>query len=207
MFSSQQETTCCLPKLILSKIMSQITNTVFWKTDSQDREDAIVFRKHLDEILKREHHTPQELNEEEEARHQHRQQATIYAKTQMLNQQTRSLYEAKAVDGLQTAYTIAVADFLNAPDIKEVDLRNYNGMEGDRIRIQVTDDFKVAFVKVSIITQTGALLESGDARQQGDTNDWIYTATADNSAFDGDKILIQASDLPGNLTEKQEFIQ
>jgi hypothetical protein len=186
--------------------MSQITNTVFWKTNSNEREDAIIFRKNLDAILDKVSDNKVSLTKEEEETYQHLQQATIYAKTQMLNKESKALYESKATEDNQTAYTIAVADFLNAPDIKEVDLRGYTGKQGDLIRVQVTDDFKVAFVKVSIITQSGGLLESGEALQQNNSSDWLYTTQADNSHFDGDKILIQASDLPGNVSEKEQPI-
>lgn len=42
-----------------------------------------------------------------------------------------------------SAYSVAVADYFHAPDIKEVDLGGYTGTAGDLISVKVTDDFKV----------------------------------------------------------------
>jgi hypothetical protein len=33
-------------------------------------------------------------------------------------------------------------------------------------------------------------------------NFWIYTATANNESPDGNKIVVSASDMPGNITSK-----
>jgi len=48
------------------------------------------------------------------------QQAIIYGKTQMTDAEAKAGYEAKA-SGMRTAFNVAVADFLHAPDVDEID--------------------------------------------------------------------------------------
>jgi len=182
--------------------MSDIINKVIWKTSDGENASAIVFRRKLEKLFDEfEENTDADNNNEIQ---NHLQQAMIYAKTQMLDSNIKSVYEKGIDNSFKTAYTIAVADFLNAPDISEIDLTNYQGRIGDTIRVKVIDDFKVKFVKINIYNQNGVLLERGHAFNQGDY--WLYTIVKENDNLDGDKIIIQASDIPGNLTEKQQII-
>ncbi|MDR2285937.1 MAG: right-handed parallel beta-helix repeat-containing protein [Prevotellaceae bacterium] len=56
----------------------------------------------------------------------------IYGKSIVTDPQLKELYEAEAKKkkGV-TAYNIAVADYFNAPDIEDVDLKEYAGAAGD----------------------------------------------------------------------------
>jgi len=131
--------------------------------------------------------------------HQERfQQATLYAKAQIRDAASKAEYEAVRTDGGANAYAIAVADFMQAPNIREVDLNAYTGQAGDAIRVRVTDDFRVAGVTVRIENGDGTLVEEGRATADANGLDWRYTATASNASLDGDKITITASDKPGN---------
>jgi hypothetical protein len=65
--------------------------------------------------------------------------------------------------------------------------------------ISAKDDFRVAEVIVSIRTAAGLLVEEGNAVLNPVKRDkWIYTATQNNAALAGSKILVTARDLPGN---------
>ena len=101
---------------------------------------------------------------------------------------------------------MAVADFFHAPDIDEIDVTNYRGAVGDTIRIRATDDFKVKQVHVTISNADGSLVEQGDAVQQANEIDWLYTATTANESTAGDRIVIRASDKPGNITEEEKAL-
>jgi hypothetical protein len=81
-------------------------------------------------------------------------------------------------------------------------LSGYVGKKGDAIRVQATDDFKVAAVRVRIENGDGSLVEEGAAVQQANALDWVYTATATNADLNGDKITIRASDKPGHFDEE-----
>ena len=131
------------------------------------------------------------------------QQAVIYAKAQMADPDSKAAYAEKAAGG-KTAYNVAVADFFSAPDIDEIDLGSYTGAVGDTIRVRATDDFKVTQVVVTIANADGSLVEEGDAVLQPNGLDWVYTATADNPSLEGDRIVVQAIDRPGNVTEEEQ---
>jgi hypothetical protein len=95
---------------------------------------------------------------------------------------------------------------MDAPDIQEIDLTDYSGDPGDTIRIRVTDGFRVEKVLVTITNSNGTQVETGTAVQQDNDVDWVYTATASNTNLTGDKITIQAQDLPGNTSEEERTL-
>ena len=128
------------------------------------------------------------------------QQAVLYGKSVLADPTQKELYETAG----KKAYNVAVADLLNAPKIETINVSNYKGNIGDTISVRVTDDFKVVSVKVIIQNADGSLVEEGNAVQQG--IDWIYTATAQNTDLSGDKIIIQATDTPANLSEKEQIL-
>jgi hypothetical protein len=68
------------------------------------------------------------------------------------------------------------------------------------------DDYQVAQVQVTILNADGSLVEQGDAVKQENEVDWLYTATANNDSTHGDKIVIQATDTPGNIAELEESL-
>ncbi|MDR1172745.1 MAG: hypothetical protein LBL24_09850 [Bacteroidales bacterium] len=129
------------------------------------------------------------------------QQATVYAKIAAGTPGTKELYEgeAKKRRGM-TAYSVAVADYFNAPDIDSVDLSGYTGAAGDEIRIIASDDFAVKSVHVRIGNADGVAVEEGYAVNSV-AGLWVYTATAKNESPAGCKIVVSASDMPGNVTE------
>ena len=130
------------------------------------------------------------------------QEAVIYGKSVLADPATKALYTEKAAVG-QSAYNVAVADYFNAPDIKEVDLSAYTGQVGSTIKVKALDDFKVAKVQVQIAGVDGTLIEEGEAVLQVDGLYWIYTATKLNATPAGDKITVTAWDMPNNSTSKE----
>ena len=133
------------------------------------------------------------------------QQATIYAKSALANPETKQAYKDAANEG-ESAYNVAVVDFMHAPDIEEINLSKYTGKVGDMISITVTDDFKVAEVSVTILNEGGTEVEHDMAQAALGALQWVYTATADNNMLTGDKIIIRASDLPEHITKKEQAL-
>jgi hypothetical protein len=130
------------------------------------------------------------------------QQAVFYGRTVIIAPETKDLYAtaAKKEKG-KSAFNIAVADYCNAPNIDNVDLSEYTGNAGDKIRIIASDNFVVKSVNVRITNADGSLVEEGEAVQNlGNT--WIFTATQVNENLEGDKIVVSASDLPGNVAQE-----
>ena len=133
------------------------------------------------------------------------QEAVIYAKTVLLDNEMKEAYQDKAKEG-QSAYNVAIADFFNAPDIESINLSGYTGQAGQEIVVRAIDDFRVKEVSVDIYNSDGTLVENGNASLSTNGADWIYTTSATNNQVSGDKIVVRASDIPGNLTERQAFL-
>jgi hypothetical protein len=57
---------------------------------------------------------------------EHFQEAVIYGKTVQVTPELKAQYETEVPEG-KSVYQIALADFLKAPKIKEVDVNNYTG--------------------------------------------------------------------------------
>ncbi len=113
------------------------------------------------------------------AQQQHRlkfQEAILCAKSAIADKTTKEAYKAAAKEG-QTAYNVAVADFLSAPYINEIDVTYYNGQPGSYIQLRAVDDFEVREVSVSIQDADGPEVESGAAVLQEGSIWWRYTAT------------------------------
>jgi hypothetical protein len=133
------------------------------------------------------------------------QRAVLYGQRVLENPGLEAEYKAKAKE-LQSAYNVAVADLLHAPNIAEIDVTNYHGHTGDTIRVQVTDDFEVKQVALAIHNSDGSLVEEGEAVRQENVIDWRYTATAENAETSGDRIEIRAYDRPDNLAEEERTL-
>jgi hypothetical protein len=93
---------------------------------------------------------------------------------------------------------VAVQDAFHPPVVTGLITQTYKGTIGDAVVVQVSDNFKVAAVKVSIQNAAGELIEDGAAVKNTDGLNWIYTATAANPNLPGTKITATATDLPGN---------
>jgi hypothetical protein len=169
--------------------------------------DMLVFRqKDGKTIVAKRPVKSKTVSEKQLAQRRRFQEAVFYSYTAVNSPETGEAYKtaAKKSKG-KSASNIAVSDFFNAPDIKKVDLSGYTGAAGEQIRIVVSDDFAVKTVTVSITNADGSLVEEGIALQSIGAL-WIYTTAQNNESLDGDKIVVTASDLPGNVTQEESVI-
>ena len=135
--------------------------------------------------------------------HQNRfQQAVIYARGQAQDPAVQVKYAEEAKTQHLSVFNVILRDFMQAPNIADVDLSQYRGKVGDLIAIRATDDHAVRSVHVKIENSDGSLVEEGDAQQQADPNEWLYAATAKNASLAGDKITVSATDNPGHSVSK-----
>lgn len=150
--------------------------------------------------------TSKRKDSEAQKKHKRRfRAATIYAKNATQDPILKEEYAAKAKPG-QTAYNVALADFLNIPEISELDLKLFNGVKGSKILVQVVDDHLVTEVQISIYDAQGALVEEGQANEASNGLDWIYTTQKAMANPSGGSVFIRASDMAGNTTEHEEVI-
>lgn len=126
-------------------------------------------------------------------------EAVHYAKTTLQNPALAEPYRAEARRTGRRAVDLAVADFRKGPIFGAVDFSGYTGAPDGLLLVQVSDNFRVARVEVSIIAG-GALLESGEARNITGAETWQYMPIAQNPARSNTLIQIAAYDLAGNRT-------
>ena len=92
----------------------------------------------------------------------------------------------------------ALGDWFHPPVIHRVERR------GRTIRVQASDDVRVAGVQVMILDEQGKVIEKGDCealrkdwlRVEGDW--WEYVPTAEG------KVVVEARDLAGNVVRDDE---
>lgn len=167
--------------------------------------DLIVFRQRDGKTIvsaKPEHHGS--LTEAQLQHLHHFQEAVIYAKSVLSDPEKKEAYKHAAKPG-QSAYNVALADFLKAPHIEEIDIAGYDGKPGSKIRVRAVDDFKITAVTLEIHNSDGAVLEQGNAVCDANGLDWIYTATKINDPLTGGKITVKVSDNPGHLVESSKL--
>jgi hypothetical protein len=114
-------------------------------------------------------------------------------------------YQQAAKAARKRACDLAIADFLNPPEINDVDLSGYTGKAGEKIRVKAIDDFEVQSVSVTISQLDGQELESGNALAQpsvkGEPADWVYQTQA-AVAPQTVAVRVTVEDRAGNRTNK-----
>ena len=135
--------------------------------------------------------------EKEQANRNRFKNSTHYAKHAVKDAAIKSNYAAVAKEW-QTAYNVAFQDASYGPEVSGIITKSYAGEIGDVIFIQAKDNFKVIKVYVSIYDGNNDLVEKGEAVDNGDGLNWIYTVTQLNKNVPASKIIVTAYDLPYN---------
>ena len=132
-------------------------------------------------------------------------EAQAYAKGQMEDAVSKAEYQARVNNKTNSAFAVALTDYLKAPKILSVNTENYTGAIGNSIVVRAMDNFKVVSVRVEIRDTAGLLLEQGEAVNDAANNIfWRYTAqTSIGGVLNGTKIRVLVSDKPGNVTTKE----
>jgi hypothetical protein len=120
-------------------------------------------------------------------------EASRYAKTVLKNPEMLAAYRAKAKKG-QTAYNVAVADYLTSPVVTDIDASMYHGHAGEKITVTAKDSFRVMEVTVILTGPEGVILEKGACIPGISEVHWHYTAQTEIGNTDGLKISAVARD-------------
>ena len=187
--------------------MVKIKKNIVTKGWSGKLGDDIVFRRKGNKtyVALSPTKSTKEPSEKQKAQTQKFKLATLFAKTQNDDPVKKARYEAFATE-YQSAFNLAIADFLKAPEVKDVDVGNYSGTIGDLIKVVAIDNFEVTEVKVQIFDNGNNLIESGLAVVNSLGTQWEYTCSIANANPSGCKILATAKDYPGNITELEIVI-
>jgi hypothetical protein len=187
--------------------MAKVGNNIVTARLSGKLGDLIVFRTRGNSTYVTSAHRKSEKEPTAgQAAHQRQfQEAIIYGKSVITVPERKEAYKAAAVEN-QSAFNVAVADFMHAPHIDEVDISAYRGQPGDVIRIRAVDDFAVVQASVSIYNADSSLVEEGSAVLQPNGLDWLYTSTTSNTSLEGDKIVIRVNDTPGHSDVSERIL-
>ena len=127
------------------------------------------------------------------------QNASKYAKKMKTFPDVMKEYETGITPKKNSAYHVALVDYLNAPTVDYVKAQQYTGAVGDIVTIKARDDFKVVRVRVEITNRIGEVLERGEAeRFIRKPFIWKYKVSVTNPDIKGTVIRATAFDRPGN---------
>lgn len=132
-------------------------------------------------------------------------EAAYYAKSAISNPVLKEEYQAKAKPG-QSAYNVAFADYLKAPELRRVMADEYSGQIGDTLAFRIIDNFKLQSVNVRILDENNDVIEQGAATPLDNGLDWQYTATVTNPTVLGTNLEVTAKDTPGNVVTFNNII-
>ncbi len=133
--------------------------------------------------------------------------ANQYAKHILKLPGMKELYAKGISARLSNTHTVAVSDYLNAPVIHAINIKEYHGTAGDKLRIRATDDFQVTSVEVRIRNKKGDTLEKGEAvKNKRKPRSWVYTTTVNNPELEGTTIEVTAKDRPGNEVDGEVVV-
>lgn len=129
------------------------------------------------------------------------QAATLYVR--MIQRpdfkELRRIYESVVRPG-SNLYDRIVSDY-NVPPVVHSIRHCYTGVPGEKIKIDVQDDFIVKHVWIEIYNGREKLVEKGEALLEGRSLLFSYTTQRRNSQYVGSKIVITAADMSCNMTE------
>jgi hypothetical protein len=147
------------------------------------------------------------VSDKQAAQRERFRKATQYARVTLLTPALKAEYEAAVKgDAFMNAFSAAVADYLKVPEIASINLDNYQGKPGDKIIITSAVDYKLVGVKVSIQKADGSVLEAGEATSSGTRLEWTYVTTTPITDLADVKVVITATDRPGNQTTSEESL-
>lgn len=133
-------------------------------------------------------------------------EAKDYAKAVLADPLRRERYRRLAAQRKCPSNALLIANFLNPPTIELVELSEYRGRVGDRIRILAEDPIEVVSVTVTLrAASTGKVLESGSATRDHDV--WVYRCTAAAENLREVRIEITAANRAGTTGKHTALVE
>lgn len=138
-----------------------------------------------------------------ELQSQHRfADAVAYIKRIKATPDVYGSYQHLAQETHQRACDLAMADFLNAPEIRDVDTSGFMGQPGNKLLIHASDHTGVQEVRVLITDLNGLPLEEGPAFLDDAPGRWVYSIQGRIVSEQFALIQITATDLAGNSVSR-----
>lgn len=133
-------------------------------------------------------------------------EAAKYAVTALGDSETSEAYREEAKRCGTTARSIAVRDYLNMPQVEDIDLRAFDGRTKGKILVRASDDVAVMRVEVTISDQEGNVLEQGPAELLAGKI-WKYVSTISVPAGTTVTVGASAFDRPGHSGTLQKTFE
>lgn len=159
----------------------------------------LVFRRHRNQTVvgQKADLAGREATPSQAAQRERFRTAVRYGQTVLADPAKKDLYQAEAQSRKLGILALCVADFLNPPQIDQIDLSTYAGQAGQVIRVIAHDDVEVTAVSVRITDASGALVEEGQATRVGG-DEWSYQATVAGPPGQVLTVTATATDRPGH---------
>jgi hypothetical protein len=132
-------------------------------------------------------------------------QAVQYAQSVMQNPETSAWYTAR-LGAHQSVYHAALSDYLHAPQIVNIDVASYQGKAGDQILIELAPKSRATTVTLSLYHPEGQLAEEAPALPCTEDTTWIYTARQSISNWQALRVVVRATNRPGNPSELESWL-
>lgn len=123
--------------------------------------------------------------------------ASLFAKAAKSDPRLLAFYEPIAKARNCRMREVVLSDAFGDPEIISVDFSRYAGQPGDVIRIRATDNYGVVNVNVWL-RGPDEIAEFENAVQEGQSDEWLYTATKVMPPGTPVRVRVVASDRPGN---------
>ena len=102
-------------------------------------------------------------------------------------------------------YHVALKDFLNPPQVLDIDLMLFAAGAGRPVRIRACDDFEVVQVWLSIRTVDEGLIEEGAAVLDSVSGVWTYLTQTQLISHQSVVVSATAADRPAHTASKTAF--
>lgn len=170
--------------------------------------DSVVYRQRAGRtILSAKPRKPRVPPSEKQLQHRERfRAASRYAKAAARQEVIGALYATQA-DGFNSAYNIALKDYLSAPVIDGFDTKGFRGRKGEYLGVYAEDNFGVATLTVSIMNEAGEVLASGIAEEAVYNTYFTYRLSGGLPVSESLVLRAEAKDYAGNVTAYEEVMQ
>ncbi len=128
--------------------------------------------------------------------------AVAYLKRTKATPDVYGSYRQLARETHQRACDLAIADFLHAPEIRDIDTSGFTGQPGDKLLIHASDRTGVQEVRVLITDLSGSPFEEGGAVLDGEPDRWVYITQCRTGSEQLVLIQVMATDVAGNSVSR-----
>lgn len=161
---------------------------------------GLIFRHRPDGMVivsGKPHYRKGRSSAKQKAHRQRFKEASRYARwAQHAHPIYKELEAERGADSWKSAYNFALSDWFEAPVIHAIERRD------GCIRVQASDNVRVAGVRVSVLDEAGTVLDAGDAVRCGE-DWWEFTTQVQGKVKERETAVIaEAWDLAENVTRR-----